>query len=124
MKKFVFTLLVLVAVSCSQENSKYSNYPISTVDIRNVVINDGFWLPKIKTIQDVTIPYAFNKCEQEGRMHNFLVAGGEKKGTVEGKMPFDDTDLYKIIEGASYSLISNPNPELGAYLDSIIAIDF
>ena len=37
-------------------------------------------------------------------------------------MPFDDTDLYKIIEGASYSLISNPNPQLDAYLDSIIAI--
>nr|MBP9005676.1 glycoside hydrolase family 127 protein [Candidatus Neomarinimicrobiota bacterium] len=65
---------------------------------------------------------AFKKCEEEGRMENFLIAGGRKKGPVRGKMPFDDTDVYKIIEGASYSLISRPNPALAAYLDSIISI--
>ena len=122
MKKIIFALLALIALSCSQENSKYSDYPISAVGIRNVILNDNFWLPKIKTIQDVTIRYAFDKCKNEGRMENFLIAGGVEKGTTKGKMPFDDTDLYKIIEGASYSLISNPNPELDAYIDSIIAI--
>jgi hypothetical protein len=55
-------------------------------------------------------------------MQNFLVAGGLAKGKYMGKMPFDDTDLYKIIEGASFSLISNPNPGLDAYIDSIIGI--
>ncbi|HQO74702.1 MAG TPA: glycoside hydrolase family 127 protein, partial [Candidatus Marinimicrobia bacterium] len=99
-----------------------SDYPISAVDIKNVEINDAFWLPKIKIIQDTTIQYAFKKCEEEGRMENFLIAGGRKKGPVRGKMPFDDTDVYKIIEGASYSLISRPNPALAAYLDSIISI--
>jgi DUF1680 family protein len=122
MKRIIFSLLTLMALNCAQESSKYSDYPISAVSIKNVILNDNFWLPKIKTIQDVTIRYAFNKCDKEGRMQNFWVAGGEKKGTVEGKMPFDDTDLYKIIEGASYSLISNPNPELAVYIDSIIAI--
>jgi DUF1680 family protein len=122
MKNIIFSLLTLIALSCSQENSKYSDYPISPVSIKDVSLNDNFWLPKIKTIQDVTIQYALNKCDSEGRMQNFLVAGGEKKGVYEGKMPFDDTDLYKIIEGASYSLISKPNPKLDAYLDSIIAI--
>ena len=122
MKKLIFALLALIALSCSQKNSKYSDYPISAVGIRNVILNDNFWLPKIKTIQDVTIRYAFDKCEKEGRMENFLIAGGVEKGTTKGKMPFDDTDLYKIIEGASYSLISNPNPELDSYIDSIIEI--
>jgi DUF1680 family protein len=107
---------------CGQKNSKYSDYPISAVKIKNVSISDNFWLPKIKLIQDVTIHYAFDKCDEEGRMDNFLVAGGKKKGVYQGKMPFDDTDLYKIIEGASYSLISKPNPELEAYIDSIISI--
>jgi DUF1680 family protein len=55
-------------------------------------------------------------------MENFLIAGGHKSGKTRGKMPFDDTDLYKIIEGASYSLISEPNPVLETYLDSIISI--
>jgi len=98
------------------------DYPISAVEVKNVVLNDNFWLPKIQTIQDSTISYSFNKCAEEGRMENFLIAGGVKQGKTKGKMPFDDTDLYKIIEGASYSLISKPNRTLDAYLDSVINI--
>ena len=63
---------------------------------------DSFWLPKIKLIQDTTIKHAFEKCAEEGRMENFLIAGKKMKGKTRGKMPFDDTDLYKTIEGASY----------------------
>jgi DUF1680 family protein len=122
MKRIVLFLLVLTCLGYARERSKYSDYPISAVSIKNVVINDSFWLPKIKVVQDITIRYAFDKCDKEGRMENFLVAGGKEKGSYQGKMPFDDTDLYKIIEGASYSLISRPNPELDAYIDSVIAI--
>ncbi|MBN1783133.1 glycoside hydrolase family 127 protein [bacterium] len=100
----------------------YEDYPIMPVSIRDVIIQDTFWLPKIKVVQDSTIRYAFDKCDQEGRMESFLVAGGKLDGECRGKMPFDDTDLYKIIEGASYSLISQPNPELDAFMDSVIAI--
>jgi DUF1680 family protein len=92
------------------------------IDINKVQITDDFWLPKIKTVQNTTIPFAFEKCRKEGRMENFLIAGGSKQGKVHGKMPFDDSDVYKIIEGASYSLISVPDKELDAYLDSVIAI--
>ena len=122
MKRIIFFLVALLALNCSQKKSQYSDYPISAVSIKKVILNDNFWLPKIKVIQNTTIRYAFEKCEKEGRMQNFLIAGGKEKGSVKGKMPFDDTDLYKIIEGASYSLISNPNPELDAYIDSIISI--
>jgi uncharacterized protein len=121
-KYFVYFLWSILILACTNEKSKYHNYPIKSIDIRNVELRDSFWLPKIKIIQDTTIRYAFDKCDKEGRMENFLIAGGKKKGKVNGKMPFDDSDLYKIIEGASYSLISNPNPVLDAYLDSIIAI--
>jgi DUF1680 family protein len=122
MKRMIFFLLSLTCLDYAQERSKYSDYPISAVSIKDVSIDDNFWLPKIKVIQDITIRYAFDKCDKEGRMDNFLVAGGKEKGSYQGKMPFDDTDLYKIIEGASYSLISRPNPELDAYIDSVIAI--
>lgn len=92
------------------------------VSIRNVKLTDAFWLPIIQTVQTRTIAYAIDKCEQEGRMENFLVAGGKMQGTTRGAMPFDDTDLYKIIEGASSSLISAPNPQLEKQLDGIIEI--
>ncbi len=119
-----FLLIFFLSVTSlySQNNGNYSDYPISGISIKDVILNDSFWLPKIKVIQDTTIHYAFDKCDKEGRMENFLVAGGKKEGSYKGKMPFDDTDLYKIIEGASYTLISKPNPELDSYLDSIIAI--
>lgn len=97
-------------------------YPISAVPINRVEMTDNFWLPKIRTVQQTTIPFGFDKCYREGRMDNFLVAGGKMKGTTRGKMPFDDTDLYKLIEGASNSLISAPNPKLETYLDSLIGI--
>ncbi|MFO7370701.1 MAG: glycoside hydrolase family 127 protein [Bacteroidales bacterium] len=122
--KRILLVLVTVAViaGCAKEKTQLANYPITPVNIKDVVINDNFWLPKISVIQDTTIQYAFKKCDEEGRMENFLIAGGKKEGPVRGKMPFDDTDLYKIIEGASYTLISKPNPVLDAYLDSIISI--
>ena len=104
------------------QQNKYADYPISMVDIDKVKITDNFWLPKIQTVQNITIAYGFDKCRQEGRMENFLIAGKKMQGKVRGKMPFDDTDIYKIIEGASNSLISVPNKELEAYLDTIIDI--
>jgi DUF1680 family protein len=122
MRRILYLLVIFILVSCNKKQVNYSDYPISAVDIKDVVINDSFWLPKIKIIQDSTIQYAFNKCETEGRMESFMIAGGKKPGQVKGKMPFDDTDLYKIIEGASYTLISKPNPNLEAFLDSIITI--
>ncbi len=92
------------------------------VDIKKIELTDNFWLPKIQTVQKVTIAHGFEKCEAEGRLDNFLIAGEKKTGVVCGKMPFDDTDVYKIIEGASYSLINAPNKELESYLDSLIEI--
>ncbi|MEZ4917847.1 MAG: glycoside hydrolase family 127 protein [Saprospiraceae bacterium] len=97
-------------------------YPITPVDIRNVQIEDHFWLPIIKRVQEKTIDYALQKCMEEGRLDNFLIAGGKLEGETHGQMPFDDTDVYKIIEGASNSLISAPNPKLENLLDSLIRI--
>jgi DUF1680 family protein len=121
--KALILLPLLISFACSNKpENKVYDYELTAVPIKNVVLTDNFWLPKIKTIQLTTIQYAFDKCYQEGRMDNFLIAGGKMEGKTRGKMPFDDTDLYKIIEGASYSLISNPDPKLDAYLDSIISI--
>jgi DUF1680 family protein len=122
MERIFSTIILLLVIRSLSAQIATHDYPIRMVPIKNVVLNDNFWLPKIKVIQDSTIQYALGKCESEGRMESFLVAGGKLSGKVRGKMPFDDTDLYKIIEGASYSLISQPNTRLDATLDSVIAI--
>src|SRR6478609_9959621 len=120
-------LLVITACKPTPEEkatpaSGLSDYPIKPLEIRSVVLTDAFWLPIIKRVQEKTIEYAIQKCKDEGRFDNFLIAGGKMKGEAKGQMPFDDTDVYKIIEGASNTLISEPNPKLEKLLDSLIAI--
>lgn len=113
-------------MSCSTQpkepKPEHAEYPISGVSFSDVQVNDIFWLPKIDTNRKATIPASFQKCEETGRLENFLIAGGKMEGTVRGDMPFDDTDVYKIIEGASYSMTTIPDPELDAYVDSLIEI--
>ena len=106
----------------SEQETGLHDYPIQPVDIRHVKLTDEFWLPIVQRVQEKTIEFALEKCTEEGRFDNFLIAGGKMDGEVKGYMPFDDTDVYKIIEGASNSLISSPNEELEVLLDSLITI--
>ena len=96
-------------------------YPIQAVPFTAVRLTDQFWSSRLETNRAVTIPFGFRKSEEEGRIRNFDTAAGLRTGEYEGKMPFDDTDVYKVIEGASYSLQGHPDPELDRYLDGIIA---
>ena len=83
-------------------------------------LNDSFWAPRIETNRAVTIPFGFKKSEEEGRLRDFERAAHARSGGFEGKFPFNDSDVYKLIEGASYSLQSHPDPELDRFLDGII----
>jgi uncharacterized protein len=121
-EKITFTILISSLILFLTSCSKQVENKIQGIPFNEVKISDQFWLPKIETNRTVTIPASFAKCEENGRMDDFLIAGGKMNGPVKGKMPFDDTDVYKIIEGASYSLTTTPDPKLDAYIDSIIAI--
>ena len=96
------------------------DYPITPVPFTAVKVTDGFWAPRIETNRTVTIPAIFKKCEETGRIDNFAIAGGLMKGEYKGER-YNDTDVYKTIEGASYSLMVHPDPELDRYLDGVIA---
>ena len=95
---------------------------IMEVPFTQVRIQDAFWSPRIETNRTVSIPSAFRECEKNGRFDNFAIAGGLKEGEHRGDFSFDDTDPYKIIEGASYSLAVKYDARLDAYLDSVIAL--
>ncbi|NLU91115.1 glycoside hydrolase family 127 protein [Chitinophaga sp. Ak27] len=98
------------------------DYPIKPVAFTQVKVNDNFWAPKIRTNASVTIPYTLEQCRKTGRIDNFLRAAGKLPGDKFTEYPFDDTDLYKVIEGASYGLQTQPNPALERYLDTLITI--
>ena len=95
------------------------DYPVRPVSFANVRITGGFWLPRMETNRKVTIPYAFKKCEDTGRISNFAKAGGLMEGKFEG-IYFNDSDLYKVIEGAAYCLKLHPDPKLEKYVDGVI----
>jgi DUF1680 family protein len=111
-------LLLLLPHPGGAEGTK--DYPIKPVPFTAVKLTDGFWAPRIETNRTVTIPAIFKKCEETGRIDNFAIAGGLINGEYKGER-YNDTDVYKTIEGASYSLMVHPDPVLDGYLDGVIA---
>ena len=90
------------------------------VPLTDVTIKDEFWAPKLEINRTVTIPHCFKECEQTGRIANFDRAAAGERGDVKGFV-FNDSDTYKTIEAAAYSLASHRDPELDKYVDGIIA---
>ena len=84
--------------------SHSTRYPISALPFTAVQVDDPFWSPRIETNRAVTVRYDFQKCEETGRISNFAKAGGLQPGVHEGIF-FNDSDVYKVIEGAAYSLM-------------------
>ncbi|QHT67520.1 glycoside hydrolase family 127 protein [Rhodocytophaga rosea] len=115
-KKFTLLYIALIAIT----QTKAQDYPIRPVDFTQVHLQSAFWSPRLDTNRKVTIPFAFQKCEETGRINNFEVAGGLKPGKFKG-IAYDDSDVFKVIEGAAYSLAVQPDTKLDAYLDELIA---
>jgi len=113
-------LLLFASISFSAYAQK-QDYPIQPVPFTSVKLTDQFWTKRIETNRTATIPASFARCESTGRVKNFVMAA-EHKGKFCTAYPFDDTDIYKTIEGASYSLAVHPDPKLSAYIDSLITI--
>jgi DUF1680 family protein len=118
MKRILFSAVVFYSTALFAQQK---DYPIKAVDFTKVKLTDRFWLPRIKTNHTVTIPASFERCDKTGRIKNFQMAA-----THTGKFctiyPFDDSDVFKTIEGASFSLSLFPDPALKKYLDSLITI--
>ncbi len=123
-KRFQITiLLIILAVLLKfevQSQSVTRDYPIRPVPFTSVKVTDDFWAPRIKLNHEVTIPIALKQCYITGRVDNFKVAAKLQDGKFCTEYPFDDTDIYKIIEGASYSLQTTPDAKLDARLDTLI----
>lgn len=126
MKKPASLILILalaawIGMSSACRKQAAADYPVQPVPFTRVHLSDQFWLPRMETNRKVTIPYAFEQCEETGRVKNFELAAGVGEGSFCTVYPFDDSDVYKIIEGASYSLQIYPDPELDRYVDTMIA---
>ena len=114
-----------IAALCGPVARAQRDYPVKPVPFTAVHVTDGFWAPRIEINRTVTIPFAFRKDEETGRVDNFIRAAKALRGEPFENhkyppYPFDDTDVYKVIEGASYTLSVHPDPKLEAYIDGLI----
>jgi DUF1680 family protein len=117
MKSLIFVVLCTAWTFADAQQ----DYPIQAIPFTAVKLADSFWLPRIETNRTVTIPASFEQCRMTGRIKNFEMAAA-RSGTFSTVYPFDDTDIYKTLEGASYSLATHPDKTLEAYLDSLIVL--
>lgn len=119
----IATLLAAVAWSSRAQVKQQSHgYPIDPVPFTSVKVTDAFWGQRLNASREVTIPLAFSKCEETGRYANFVRAAHPSDTIQVGGLAFDDTDVYKTIEGASYLLQTYPDKQLTKYIDSVLAI--
>ncbi len=112
---------ILVTLLFAAPAAPPRDYSIHAVPMTAVTIDDGFWAPKLEVNRTVTIPHILKENDETGRVANFEKAAGKKKGAYEGRR-FNDTDIYKIIEAASYSLALVPDPRLSTKLDELIQL--
>jgi len=123
--KILFTILTCLLTYGSMY-AQTGDYPYTPVKFTNVHIQDAFWTPRQDTNRIVTIPFAFQKSEETGRLKNFTVAGEVNAGIIQtgnfcSKYGYDDSDVYKIIEGGAYSLATYSDPALEGFLDNLIS---
>lgn len=119
MKKFLLVLCPSLAMA-RLGAAEIQDYPIHPVPFTAVKVEDSFWSPRMETNRVTTVWYDFKKCEETGRIDNFAKAGKLMPGHFRGT-PFDDSDVYKVIEGAAYTLALHPDPRLDRYLDELIS---
>lgn len=129
-------LSLLLATTAVVPSTAQTGYPFAQVPFTQVSIDhDSFWGQRLEAVRSVTIPLAFSKCQSERRYKNFEMAAYTLQHPNHAGLqtedwdvarfmgfPFDDTDVYKTIEGASYILQTYPDKQLTAYLDSVLDI--
>jgi len=115
-------ILVLASLSLLfsfNSNAQQADYPFQGVAFNQVKLTDSFWMSRVETNRTITIPVSFQKCEETGRVRNFVNAANHS-GKFLTSFPFDDTDIYKTIEGASFSMAVHPDAKMDHYVDSLI----
>ncbi|MDR2466332.1 MAG: glycoside hydrolase family 127 protein, partial [Prevotellaceae bacterium] len=122
MKKMMLATLALLFAAGVGAQVQNTGYPITPVPFTSVKVTGQFWKNRLDASRKTTIPLAFGKCGETGRYENFRKAALPSADYKVGGFPFDDTDVYKTIEGASYMLQTCPDAKMEKYIDSVLQI--
>ena len=122
--KIRFLVSVCLLCICS---SAMAMGEIKQVPFTDVQVSDLFWKQRLDIMRNTTIRYAFQKVTDAGQIRNFEYAGKIVSGeaqvgdlTFQSGQPYDDAEVYKVLEGAAYVLTTQPNASLEEYCDDVI----
>lgn len=117
---FARTMVLAVAVAGLTGSMLFAAGPkLTPVPFTDVQIEDVFWQPRIETNRTATMDACLERCEETGRISNFARAAGRLEGKYEGTY-FNDSDVYKVLQGAAYCLAQHRDAKLEARVDAII----
>lgn len=117
--KMIMAGLVMAGIVSTALASDAGHARLKTVAPTQVKLSDSFWAPRLEINRTVTLPHNIKMCEETGRISNFDKAAGKMPGKYEGAY-FNDSDVYKVLEGAAYILAARPDKEMEAKIDEII----
>ena len=119
----LLSLFALAVSGCRARNAVPAalDYPIRPVPFTQVKFTDSFWAPRLETNRTVSLPYALRMNEETGRVDNFRKAARLMTGPHKGRR-FNDSDVYKAMEAAAYTLRIYPDPALEKTLDDLIVL--
>ncbi|MFB6296339.1 MAG: glycoside hydrolase family 127 protein [Halobacteriales archaeon] len=100
--------------------SSNSDTRLEPVDLEDATIDDEFWTPRIETVRETTIDFVYDRLVESGRIENFRVAAGAD-GEFSGRF-YNDSDVYKWLEGACYFLATGEDPDLRERVDEVAGL--
>lgn len=124
---FILFFISITLFSCKKDvqhtkKVKTSDYPIQAVPFHKVKVNGGFWLPFLERNHHLTIRHNWHQCKKTGRINNFYVAAGIKRGQYSGHHTSADSDVFKTIDGMARSLALFPDSALEKRIDEFAEI--
>ena len=108
--------LLIICVLLAASFALAADYPIRSAEMTKVKVTRGFWFDRLETNRTATLKSNLAKCNETPRIANFTNAANRAWGTFGGT-PFDDSDVYKVMEGISYMLALKPDAELQQYVE-------
>jgi len=126
--KHRWCIAVILAGLCisntgARNASPEKDYPLKPVPFNHVSLEDRFWLPRLKVQAQTTVPHALGETEPAVERLRMCAAFLKDSNAPKPKPHrFISSDLFKVMEGASYTLMIKPNPELEKQMDEIIDI--
>jgi DUF1680 family protein len=123
--RWLSAILFLFLFAPESAAAQKNGYPITPVLFTDVQVEDAFWSKRLETNRTVSIPHALAQCEITGRIRNFEIADSVLRGMIPegkfcGRYGFDDSDVYKTMEGIAYALHTRYDAGLDARMDSLI----